>query len=224
MDGVLVVDKPADLTSHDVVAIVRRITGAKKVGHLGTLDPAATGVLPLVINRATKLASSLSGGEKVYEFFLKLGIKTTTDDDCGDIIARSPVPEDALDRLKSCLPSFMGRISQVPPLYSAVQVDGKRAYHAAYAGEQIELLPREVEIKNLYIIGYYGSSVHMNLECMAGTYVRSLCRDLGEKIGSFGHASAIRRLRSGKFDINQAVTLEDLKSDTGLWERALIAV
>lgn len=224
MDGVLVVDKPAGFTSHDIVAIVRRITGAKKVGHLGTLDPAATGVLPLVINGATKLASSLSGGEKVYEFVLKLGTKTSTDDDQGEVLATSEVSADALERLKASFPDFTGKIMQVPPVYSAVQVAGKRAYHAAYAGEKIELEPRAIEIKNICIMDVCGNDVHIKLECMAGTYVRSLCRDLGERIGSYGHAAKIRRLKSGKFDISQSVALDDLKLDAGLWKRVLIAV
>jgi len=224
IDGVLVVDKPAGFTSHDIVAIVRRITGAKKVGHLGTLDPAATGVLPLVINGATKLASSLSGGERVYEFVLKLGVKTSTDDDQGEVLSTSAVSSDALERLKASIPDFIGKIMQVPPIYSAIQVAGQRAYHAAYAGEKIELEPRAVEIKSISIINSCDDDIHMKLECMAGTYVRSLCRDLGERIGSCGHASRIRRLKSGKFDISQAVTLDDLKLDAGLWKRVLIAI
>ncbi|MFH0798617.1 MAG: tRNA pseudouridine(55) synthase TruB [Pseudomonadota bacterium] len=221
-DGVLVIDKPAGPTSHDIVQQVKRITGARKVGHLGTLDPAATGVLPLVINGATKRAQQLSGTEKIYEFTLKLGARTDTDDDAGQVVARGLLPPDALERLNELLPRFIGRILQRPPDYSAIKVGGLRAYDAARKGNALSLEPRFVEINSLSIISSDGADVRMRLECRTGTYVRSLARDIGEALGSLGHASRIRRLRSGPYIIDEAVTMAELIDCPETWRRKLL--
>lgn len=216
-DRILVIDKPAGPTSHDIVQEVKRIIAAKKVGHLGTLDPAATGVLPLAINGATKQANKLAGTEKIYEFTLKLGTGTDTDDDTGRVITESQVPPDAVARLEGIIPSFIGRIIQRPPNYSAVKTGGRRAYEWARKGIAPDIAPRFVQIVSLSIISLHGSDIRMRLECHSGTYVRSLCRDIGEALGCHGHAGQIRRLRSGPYTIAQAITMEALKDNPSMW-------
>jgi tRNA pseudouridine55 synthase len=225
IDGVLVIDKPAGPTSHDVVALVKRLTGARKVGHLGTLDPAASGVLPLVLNGATKLASKLAGTEKVYEFTLFLGLSTDTDDDAGKVIAEAPAPAELLGRLEALLPTFVGTIPQRPPRYSAIKVGGRRSYKVARQGGEPELELRAVAIDELEILESHWPEVRMRLACRSGTYVRSLCRDLGEALGCGGHAKAIRRLQSGPYTLEVAVGLDALRrDDPGLWRERLILV
>jgi tRNA pseudouridine55 synthase len=224
MDGVLVIDKPAGPTSHDVVQIVKRITGAKKVGHLGTLDPAATGVLPLVINGATKRADELKGVEKVYEFTLVLGASTDTDDDQGKIVKKMEVPADAVKKLEAIIPEFLGEVMQRPPAFSAIKMGGRKSYEAARKGEALEIEPRKVVINKLSILDSYLPNVKMRLECNSGTYVRSLCRDLGEKLGCGGHASGIRRLKSGNFSIEAAICLDSLSKDSEIWKKSLLPI
>lgn len=222
MDGVLVIDKPAGPTSHDVVNIVRRITGAKKVGHLGTLDPKATGVLPLAINAATKRAKDLAGTEKIYEFTLKLGVRTTTDDDAGKILEERTIPPDAHERIEALIPQFIGMIMQRPPDYSAICVGGERAYRVACRGDEVKIAARPVQIDSLTLLTWDGSSARMRVECRSGTYVRSLCRDLGEAIGSGGHAAEIRRLKSGAYIIDTAIPLIELTEKPSIWSERLI--
>lgn len=224
MNGVLVIDKPKGPTSHDVVSIVRRLTGAKRVGHLGTLDPGATGVLPLVIGDAAKRASELAGTEKVYEFVMVPGTTTDTDDDEGRVISEAPVTKEQMDRLAGIIPKFVGRIMQRPPQFSAVKVNGVRAYRHARKGFEVKLEPREVYIENLYITGSCSENIKMTLECRSGTYVRSLCRDIGEELGCGAHAKDIRRLRSGRYSIDDAIPLDDLKKRPDLWRSKLIEV
>lgn len=216
MDGILVIDKPRGLTSHDVVEEVKRALGARKVGHLGTLDPAATGVLPLVINDATKFASMLSGDRKVYEFDLVLGRQTDTDDDEGRVIAEGEVPPDVLGRIETAKRTLVGRIMQVPPAYSAIKVGGRPLYKDARKGRPVEARPREVKIDELSVINHcIGDDgrmrVRMRMCSSAGTYVRAVCRDLGKAVGSLGHASNIRRLASGDHKIEEAIGLDAYK-------------
>lgn len=215
MDGILVIDKPAGPTSHDVVSEIKRLLGAKKVGHLGTLDPAASGVLPLVINGATRLASELSGGDKLYTFDLVLGAATDTDDDQGEILREANIPTDVLDRLLNILPVFTGEICQVPPVYSAVKVDGEPLYKRAREGRPILGDPRMVSIHELQPIYVEPEEelmrIHMQMRSSPGTYVRALCRDIGEALGCYGHAAGIRRLKSGPYRIEDSVELEDFR-------------
>jgi len=234
MDGILVIDKPVGPTSHDVVQEVKKLLGAKKVGHLGTLDPAASGVLPLVINRATKFANRLSGGEKIYEFNLILGCATDTDDDQGKNIRHGEVPPNAREQVETLITKFIGDILQVPPAYSAVKVGGKPLYKAARKGEIRKADPRLIQIHELAIcpphpsplpkgerekhlspspLGGEGRGeggrlpIRMRLRCGAGTYVRALCRDIGEAMGCFGHAANIRRLKSGMYNVEEAIDM-----------------
>lgn len=219
MDGVLVIDKPAGPTSHDIVQRVKRILMARKVGHLGTLDPAATGVLPLVINEATKRAKELAGKEKIYDFTLRLGAGTDTDDDAGKVTEQSPIPADFLAKLEAVLPSFIGAVMQAPPVFSAVKIGGKRAYKLARGGDITVPESRQVKINSIIILETNGHDVRMRVDCESGTYVRSLCRDLGEAIGTVAHAGGIRRLRSGRFTIDEAVAIEDLEAEKKLYNR-----
>jgi len=224
MDGILVIDKPAGPTSHDVVSRVKRLIGARRVGHLGTLDPSASGVLPLAIDGATRRAGELAGHEKVYEFTLRLGLTTDTDDDQGRVTTEQPVPADAGERLRAVLPEFTGRIMQRPPRYSAVKVAGRRAYELARLGVEFELVPRPVTVERVEILGERLPEVRLRIACGPGTYVRSLCRDIGRRLGMGGCAREIRRLRSGHYTIDDAVTLEELERDPKLWEERLISL
>lgn len=222
MDGVLVIDKPKGPTSHDVVQTVKNLVGAEKVGHLGTLDPAATGVLPLVINGATKHAAHLAGVEKTYEFTLRLGIVTETDDDTGKVISESSIDKGLLAKLEEILPRFTGRIMQRPPKFSAVKVNGRRSYKLARGGRDVEPAPRQVQVDTLCITGGSPPNVNMKVECRSGTYVRSLCRDLGEDLGCGGHAADIRRLRSGDYTIDKAISLDELVKNPDIWRSAIL--
>jgi len=220
MDGILVIDKPAGPTSHDVVSRVKRMIGARKVGHLGTLDPAATGVLPLCINAATKKADELSGGDKVYSFTLRLGAVTDTDDAEGELLEEHHVEKHHLDRLPQVVQTFVGEIDQVPPRYSARKVNGRRLYKMARKGVEVSAPPRKILIHELAIETIEGSSVAMKIRCGKGTYVRALCRDIGRVLGCGGHAADIRRLQSGRFSILDAITIDEL-NDT--WEEKIIS-
>ncbi len=217
MDGLLIVDKPAGPTSHDIVQEVKRLLGAKKVGHLGTLDPEATGVLTLMVNQATKAASKFGKDVKVYEFDLVLGSATDTDDDTGQVIKKARKPAKAYKKVSSILSEFTGKLSQVPPLYSAIKVKGKPLYKKARKGQKIEPKPREVTVHNLAILSGVGGveardRIRMRMTCSSGTYVRAICRDIGEKLGCYGHAARIRRLQSGPFRLDHAVVFGKFRS------------
>jgi tRNA pseudouridine55 synthase len=216
MNGIIIIDKPRGLTSHDVVHIVRRISGVKKVGHLGTLDPAATGVLPLALGKATKSASKLSIKDKTYEFTLRLGISTTTDDDEGDVIDERPLPADFREELQSLLSTYTGDIMQRPPNYSAIKVNGRRAYELARKGIEFTLEERPTRVDSLEILELSGSEVRMRMSCGAGTYVRSICRDLGEDLKCGGHAKNIRRTMHGNYSIDKAIELSAIKESPEL--------
>ena len=223
MDGILIVDKPRGPTSHDVVQTIRRATGVRKVGHLGTLDPAASGVLPVAMGRATKKTSHLIASDKVYEFVLRLGMATETDDDEGRIISEQPVPPDLLIRLEELLAQFTGWIMQRPPRFSAVKVGGRRACDLARRGKWVELKPRRVRVDSLRMVEVLWPEVRMRMECGGGTYVRSICRDIGQALGCTGHARDIRRLRHGRYTIEEALPLEEIKARPQICREHLLA-
>ncbi|MBO0900695.1 tRNA pseudouridine(55) synthase TruB [Cellulomonas sp. zg-ZUI22] len=217
-DGLLVVDKPAGWTSHDVVARVRRLAATRKVGHAGTLDPMATGVLVLGIGRATRLLTYVTGADKDYAATVRLGVATTTDDAEGEVVARvdaSAVPRaDLLARVAE----LTGDIRQVPSTVSAIKVDGQRAYARVRAGEDVELAARPVHVARFEVVaartdvddGVPVLDVDVEVTCSSGTYVRALARDLGDALGVGGHLTALRRTRVGGFGLAQARTLDDL--------------
>ena len=210
-EGLLLVDKPAGMTSHDVVQLVRRIYGEKSIGHLGTLDPFATGLLVLLLGRSTRLATFIVTEPKEYEATIRFGAETDTDDVTGTVIRESGVP--SLEAIREAALSLTGRIMQTPPAYSAKSVDGVRAYDAARSGEPLELRPVEVEVCRWQIGDLNGKDLDVSIVCGTGTYIRSLARDLGRATGSAAHLSALRRVRSGPFHVRDAFSLDCLKSD-----------
>ncbi|KAA2258602.1 tRNA pseudouridine(55) synthase TruB [Solihabitans fulvus] len=218
--GLVVIDKPAGMTSHDVVARVRRILGTRKVGHAGTLDPMATGILVLGIERATKLLGHLALDSKAYLATIRLGSSTSTDDAEGEVLTEtdgSGVDEDAV---RAGIAKLSGPIQQVPSAVSAVKVDGKRAYALVRAGEQVDLPPRPVTVHRFDLLNLRreerSTELDVMVECSSGTYVRALARDLGADLGVGGHLGALRRTRVGPFDLRVARTLERLEEEPGL--------
>ena len=223
LDGVLVIDKPAGCTSHDVVSRVKKKLGARKVGHLGTLDPSATGVLPLVINRATKEARRLEGGEKEYVALMTLGLETDTLDADGTVTRTGDASGVTGEDVLRVLNSFRGKIMQVPPMYSAVKRDGVPLYRLARKGVIVEREPKEVEVFDIEVLSMEGvaeglpiesgksgeaglASVSFRVVCSRGTYVRSLCSDAGALLGCGAHLAALRRIKSGPFTTSEGVS------------------
>jgi tRNA pseudouridine55 synthase len=211
IQGLLLVDKPAGMTSHDVVQHVRRIYGERSIGHLGTLDPFATGLLVLLIGRATRLATFLDTEPKVYQAKIRFGAETDTDDETGTVIRTAPLPQES--DVRSSLNSLTGKISQVPPAYSAKSVDGTRAYDAARRGEPLDLAPVDVLVHTWDIGELSRESLSATVTCSGGTYIRALARDLGRLASSAAHLSSLRRTRVGGFDVRDAATLETLSAD-----------
>jgi tRNA pseudouridine55 synthase len=209
MDGVLVVDKPEGLTSHDVVAAARRLLGEKRIGHTGTLDPLATGVLPLACGRATRLVRFLAAADKEYEATILFGVTTDTLDITGEETSRSGVVP-SRDELATALRSFEGELMQVPPAYSAKKVAGRRAYELARRDEPVTLDAVPVRISRIELFEFGDDRCRLSLTCSAGFYVRALVRDLGERCGSGATLEALRRTRSGDFTLDEAVELEGL--------------
>ena len=209
MDGVLLIDKPSGPTSHDVVARLRRTTGERSIGHTGTLDPRATGLLPLVLGRATRLASFLTGGDKTYEATIRLGVSTDTDDADGRLIGEraTSLPGDAA--IDAALDAFRGSFDQVPPTHSAKKVGGQKAYDLARRDRPVELKPVTVTVRALERTGRDADLVTILVTATAGFYVRALARDLGQRLGCGGHLAALRRTRSGTFDLSAALPLEE---------------
>jgi tRNA pseudouridine55 synthase len=207
----LIINKPAGMTSHDVVARVRKLLGQKRVGHTGTLDPLATGVLPICAGQATRVAEYLSEGGKAYRATIRFGIETTTYDAEGQVVREAPV---ALTReeIAAVLPEFLGEQEQVPPVYSAIKRDGKPLYELARAGEAVAPEPRRVRIDALDIIAWNAPDLTLDIECGKGTYIRSLAHDLGRRLGPGAFLAGLIRTRSGPFTLDQSITLEELEA------------
>jgi len=212
MKGILLVDKPAGMTSHDVVDRIRRAARMKRVGHTGTLDPAATGLLILCLGPATRLSEHFTGLEKTYEGTMRLGIETASYDLDGEIVAEKPVPDlDAAAIQRQCAP-FTGQIQQVPPMVSAVKVDGERLYKLARKGEIVERPARSVLVRAFDVLSYDAPDARVRVTCSSGTYVRSLCHDVGQAIGCGAALASLRRLAVGRHRIEDALPLEALTS------------
>jgi tRNA pseudouridine55 synthase len=224
VDGAVVVDKPAGWTSHDVVNKVRRFAGTKKVGHLGTLDPAATGVLPLVIGRATRLAQFYTRNDKVYEGVVRFGYSTDSYD--GDGQPTSPAQDIVLDReqLEAALQTFRGRFAQVPPPVSAKKIAGRPAYEMARKQQPVELKAADIEVYSLDVLRVEGCEAEFRVHCSAGTYLRSIAHEAGQALGCGAFLKALRRTASGGFKIEAARTLEQLAAlaEAGHFEDAVI--
>jgi tRNA pseudouridine55 synthase len=211
--GLVVVDKRAGMTSHDVVARVRRLAGTRKVGHAGTLDPMATGVLVLGLNRATRLLGHLTLTDKRYAATIRLGVSTTTDDAEGEVIATAPTGALTDEAVRQALEAFVGEIDQVPSAVSAIKIAGKRAYARVRDGEVVELPARRVTVHSLEVVSTsLGDAAEVDIEvhCSSGTYIRAIARDLGEALDVGGHLTALRRTAVGPFGIDSARTLDDL--------------
>jgi tRNA pseudouridine55 synthase len=215
MDAILVIDKPAGITSHDVVARVRRILREKSVGHLGTLDPAATGVLPLLIGRYTRLAQFFGDAEKTYEGTIRLGFATDTYDADGERVGDEAPVSVALEQLRCAAAELTGTLEQMPPKFSAKKISGVPAYKLARKNKPVELKTKTVEVRRFEIHSLETDRASFTAEVSAGTYVRSLAHDLGQKVGTGAHLAELRRTRSGEFGIEQALMLEDLAEVAG---------
>jgi tRNA pseudouridine55 synthase len=212
LSGALIVDKSLGPTSHDVVAVARRALGTRAIGHTGTLDPTASGVLVLVIGEATKLVNLLGAGDKRYEATMLLGAETNTLDAGGEVTASAPVPQLTLQQLRELARPFAGEIEQRAPLVSAIKVDGRRLHKRARAGEMIEAPLRRVRIDALELEALDGNSVRLNVRCGRGFYVRALARDLAASWGTLGHLTALRRSHNAGFSVDDAVGFEALRA------------
>ena len=210
LDGAILIDKPAGPTSHDVVDAIRRKFQIKKVGHCGTLDPNATGLLIIVLGRGTKLSEKLMGDDKVYEGALKLGISTDSYDADGEILETKTVPPVTLEQLNELAAPFVGDQMQVPPMVSAIKKNGVPLYKLARKGIVVEREPRLIHVYNFRFTGYSEPFGEFRLACTKGTYVRSIAHELGQKIGCGAHLATLRRSVSGKFDIADALPLEKI--------------
>lgn len=213
MDGFLNLNKPAGLTSHDCVARVRRILRTKKVGHGGTLDPAATGVLPIAIGKATRLLPYLPN-DKAYRAVIRFGVKTTTDDLAGEVLESPGAPDLQLSAIESAIPAFVGQIVQIPPIYSAIQVNGQRLYKLARAGEIVEVPARTVAVQSIEILDWQPGEfpeLTVNIACGGGTYIRSIARDLGIAVGTVATLANLVRTKSCNLQLAQSISLADLE-------------
>ena len=224
MTGVLILDKPADFTSFDAVAVCRRLCHERKIGHTGTLDPMATGVLPLLLGKATRAASLLEDTDKEYEAGFRLGVSTDTEDSTGKVLETSDTPV-SRELLESLLPRFRGEIMQVPPMYSAVSKDGKRLYELARKGIEVERDARPVTIFKLELMEYHEETREgkLTVSCSKGTYIRTLIADLAKAAGSLGVMTALRRTKACGFTLADAITLDEAKalSEAGTLEEKL---
>lgn len=210
MDGILNINKPCGMTSHDVVARIRRLLKQKRVGHAGTLDPAASGVLPICVGQATRLAEYISESGKIYRAEVTFGVVTDTYDSEGAVLHTNDVRGLTLAQIEPVLSSFLGSHMQLPPRYSAIKLQGQPAYKRMRAGEEVTLTPRPVEIYQLQILDWQSPRLTLLVACSKGTYIRSLAYDLGEQLGCGAYLSALLRTRSGPFDLATSITLEQL--------------
>jgi len=221
VDGLVIVDKPGGITSHDVVSRMRRIAQTRRVGHAGTLDPMATGVLVLGLNRGTRLLHYLIGADKTYEATIRLGVTTTTEDVEGQIVQMIGAPHLNQDQIEAAVGSLRGEIMQVPSAVSAIKVDGKRSYQRVRDGEEVALPPRRVRIEQFTWCNQRAglaaddvavTDIDVSVTCSSGTYIRALARDLGQALGVGGHLTRLRRTRVGNYSLGQSHSLEDLEN------------
>ena len=209
MNGIVIVDKPEGWTSQDVTARLRRVFNTRRIGHGGTLDPMATGVLPVFVGRATRGVEFFEHAEKTYETVLRLGITTDTEDISGTVLTE----QDAFvtgEQLEEVLQRFRGDIMQVPPMYSALKVNGQKLYDLARKGKEVERQPRPITIHELTLLGMEADGIHLRVRCSKGTYIRTLCKDIGQALGCGGCMAALRRVSAGEYTIEESVPLQTL--------------
>ena len=209
MNGIVIVDKPQDWTSQDVTARLRRVFNTRRIGHGGTLDPMATGVLPVFVGRATRGVEFFEHAEKTYETVLRLGLTTDTEDVWGEPLTESPV-EFTAERLEQVLESFRGDILQVPPMYSALKVNGQKLVDLARKGKEVERKPRPITIHELTLLEVTENTLRLRVRCSKGTYIRTLCKDIGAALGCGGCMAALRRVTAGEYTIEESVPLQTL--------------
>ena len=217
MNGIVIINKSKGYTSHDIVAKVKKITG-EKVGHTGTLDPLATGVLPLLIGKGTLCSKYLMNHDKTYKVILKLGIKKSTGDEEGEILQEKNVDKNSLEEqnVNNVLNSFLGEQEQIPPIYSAIKVDGKKLYEYARKGQEVEIKPRKITIYAIRLlkIDKEKKEIEFEVSCSKGTYIRSLCEDIAKKMGTIGYMKELQRTQVGTFTLEQSILIEDLTKET----------
>lgn len=225
MNGILLIDKPKEYTSHDIVAIVKKIS-KEKVGHTGTLDPNATGVLPLLIGKATQISKYLINHDKTYIATVKLGIKTDTADSEGKVIEEKDVIGFNTEIVEKVLNNMIGKQKQIPPMYSAIKVKGKKLYEYARNGEEIKIAPRDIEIYDMKLLNVNNeeAEITFKISCSKGTYIRTVCEDIAERLNTVGYMKDLRRIRVGEFDINQSINIEDIKNNISLLEEKVISI
>lgn len=211
MNGIIVVNKPQNWTSHDCVAVMRRATGVKRIGHTGTLDPMATGVLPVCIGTSTRIMEYLDLDWKTYRCTMKLGITTDTEDIWGEVLTEADPSNVTEEQIREVFKGFTGEIEQIPPKYSALKVNGKKLYEYARAGQEVEIKSRKITIDSIEIEEIKGDEITFTVVCSKGTYVRTICKDIGDKLGCGAAMSALTRIASGVFKIEEAVDIEDVK-------------
>ena len=221
MDGIIIINKPSGCTSHDIVSKIRKKLNIKKVGHTGTLDPLATGVLPILLGNATKLSKYLINHDKEYIATIKLGVKTDTADIEGIVLEKQEVPQISEKQIIEILDSCIGKQKQIPPMYSAIKVKGKKLYEYARNGENIEVEPRDIEIYNIELIQYKDNNIKFKVACSKGTYIRSLCENIAQKLNTVGTMLELKRTQVGIFKIEEAAELEELLTN-GINEENLI--
>jgi len=226
MNGIIIIDKKKGYTSHDIVAILRKALNIKRIGHIGTLDPNAQGVLPILIGQATKVSKYLMEHDKTYVATIKLGEKRDTGDSEGEIIEIRDTKELKLEEkdIEKILYSFIGRQKQTPPMYSAIKVSGKKLYEYAREGKKIEVQKRDIEIYNIELQKVEKDEITFKLKCSKGTYIRTLCEDIAEKLGTVGYMKELTRIEVDKFNIKDAIEIEDIKNDAKLVEKNLITI
>ena len=212
MDGIVIIDKPEDWTSQDVVSKLRGVLRTKRIGHGGTLDPMATGVLPVFVGRATRAVEFFEHAEKTYETVLRLGMTTDTEDITGNVLSEQQVRVTE-EMVAQTLSRFRGEISQVPPMYSAIKINGQKLYDLARKGKEVERQPRKVTIHELTLLAIEDRSLRLRVRCSKGTYIRTLCKDIGEALGCGGCMAALRRVAAGAYTEAEAVPLATLVED-----------
>jgi len=209
MNGIIIIDKPQEWTSNDVVSRLRRVFNTRRIGHGGTLDPMATGVLPVFVGRATRGVEFFEHAEKVYEATVRFGITTDTEDTTGKVLTECEVSLTRED-LEAVLPKFRGDILQIPPMYSAIKVNGQKLYDLARKGREVERQPRPITIHELQLLEFTGREARLRVRCSKGTYIRTLCKDIGEALGCGGCMAALRRVEAGEYTLEGAVPLRQL--------------
>ena len=213
MDGIVIVDKPQDWTSQDVTARLRRVFNTRRIGHGGTLDPMATGVLPVFVGRATRGVEFFEHAEKTYETVLRLGLTTDTEDITGTVLTEKPVSF-TQEQLAETLAAFRGEIMQVPPMYSALKVNGQKLCDLARKGKTVERQPRPITIHELTLLEQGETNLRLRIRCSKGTYIRTLCKDIGEHLGCGGCMESLRRVQAGEYTITEAIPLQELLDTT----------